>query len=140
MMPEENRKKLEAFAREKDIPIVFMCAGIGEGTDDLKELIAKKLVDLPPLKIYDAEFVVDDEKTTDSETEEITVKNVNGTYFVEAPRIVKVIESINFNDYESMAYFQKVLRNSGIIDALEAKGIKDGDTVNIYDVEFDYYK
>lgn len=140
MMPEENREKLETFAREKNIPIVFMCAGIGEGTDDLKELIAKKLVDLPPLKIYDAEFVVDDEKTTDSETEEITVKNVNGTYFVEAPRIVKVIESINFNDYESMAYFQKVLRNSGIIDALEAKGIKDGDTVNIYDVEFDYYK
>lgn len=140
MMPEEKREKLEAFAREKNIPIVFMCAGIGEGTDELKELIAKKLVDLPPLKIYDAEFVVDDEKTTDAETEEITVKNVNGTYFVEAPRIVKVIESINFNDYESMAYFQKVLRNSGIIDALEAKGIKDGDTVNIYDVEFDYYK
>ena len=49
-------------------------------------------------------------------------------------------DNINFNDYESMAYFQKILRNSGIIDALEEKGIKDGDTVNIYDVEFDYYK
>ena len=39
-----------------------------------------------------------------------------------------------------MAYFQKILRNSGIIDALEEKGIKDGDTVNLYDVEFGYYK
>ena len=39
-----------------------------------------------------------------------------------------------------MAYFQKVLRNSGVIAALEAKGIKDGDTVNLYDVEFDYYR
>ena len=117
-----------------------MCAGIGDGTDELKELIAQKLTSLPPLKIYETEYVVEEETTIDLESEEITIKNVNGTYFVEAPRIVKVIESINFNDYESMAYFQKVLRNSGIIDALEAKGIKDGDTVNIYDVEFDYYK
>ncbi|MBP3579871.1 MAG: GTPase ObgE [Clostridia bacterium] len=140
MMSEENRLKLEKFAKEKNIPIVFMCAGIGEGTDELKELIAKKLVDLPPLKTYEADYVVEEETTTDEASEEITIKNVNGTYFVEAPRIVKVIESINFNDYESMAYFQKVLRNSGIIDALEEKGIKDGDTVNIYDVEFDYYK
>ena len=57
-------------------------------------------------------------------SEEIIVKNVNGIYYVECERIINVINSINFNDYESMAYFQKVLRNSGIIDALEQKGIK----------------
>lgn len=140
MMSDENKEKLEKYAKDNDIPIVFMCAGIGEGTDELKELISVKLRDLPPLKIYEADFEVEEETTIDLESEEITVNNVNGTYFVEAPRIVKVIESINFNDYESMAYFQKVLRNSGIIAALEEKGIQDGDTVNIYDVEFDYYK
>ena len=140
MMSEENKEKLENFAKEQNIPIVFMCAGIGEGTDELKELISVKLRDLPPLKIYEADYVVEEETTVDLESEEITVKNVNGVYYVEAPRIVKVIESINFNDYESSSYFQKVLRNSGIIEALEEKGIKDGDTVNIYDVEFDYYK
>ena len=140
MMSEENKEKLENFAKEQNIPIVFMCAGIGEGTEELKELISVKLRDLPPLKIYEADYVVEEETTVDLESEEITVKNVNGVYYVEAPRIVKVIESINFNDYESSSYFQKVLRNSGIIEALEEKGIKDGDTVNIYDVEFDYYK
>ena len=140
MMSDENKEKLEKYAKDNDIPIVFMCAGIGEGTDELKELISVKLRDLPPLKIYEADFEVEEETTIDLESEEITVNNVNGTYFVEAPRIVKVIESINFNDYESMAYFQKVLRNSGIIAVLEEKGIQDGDTVNIYDVEFDYYK
>ena len=140
MMSDENKEKLEKYAKDNDLPIVFMCAGIGDGTDELKELIAQKLALLPPLKIYETEYVVEEETTIDLESEEITIKNVNGTYFVEAARIIKVIESINFNDYESMAYFQKVLRNSGIIAALEAKGIKDGDTVNIYDVEFDYYK
>ncbi len=140
MMSEENKEKLEQFAKEQNVPIVFMCAGIGEGTDELKELISKKLCDLPPIKVYEADYTIEQELETEDVSEEITVKNVNGTYFVEAPRIIKVIESINFNDYESMAYFQKVLRNSGIIKALEDKGIKDGDTVNIYDVEFDYYR
>ena len=95
---------------------------------------------MPPLKIYEADYTIADELISEEVSEEITVTNQNGLFVVEAPRIVKVIESINFNDYESMAYFQKVLRNSGIIEALEAKGIKDGDTVSIYDVEFDYYK
>lgn len=140
MMSDENKTALEEYAKENNVPIVFMCAGIGEGTDELRELIGKKLCDLPPLKIYEADYVLDDEFSAEEVSEEIKVTNVNGTYVVEAPRIIKVIESINFNDYESMAYFQKVLRNSGIIDALEQKGIKDGDTVSIYEVEFDYYK
>ena len=98
------------------------------------------LQDLPPLKIYEADYSIADELLTEEVSEEITVRNENGVFIVEAPRIIKVIESINFNDYESSTYFQKVLRNSGIIEALEEKGIKDGDTVSIYDVEFDYYK
>ena len=140
MMPEENKTALEKFANETNTPIIFMCAGIGEGTDELKELIGKMLVDLPPLKIYEADYTIADELLNEEVSEEITVRNENGVFFVEAPRIIKVIESINFNDYESSTYFQKVLRNSGIIEALEEKGIKDGDTVSIYDVEFDYYK
>ena len=141
MMSDEQKAIIQEYADKNNIPVVFMCAGIGEGTDELRELIAKKLVDLPALKVYDAEIVLDDQNDTqDVSDDEITVKNVNGTYYVEAQRIINVINSINFNDYESMTYFQKVLRNSGIIAALEQKGIKDGDTVNIYGVEFDYYK
>lgn len=140
-MADENTKlRLENYAKERNIPIVFMCAAIGEGTDELKELISRELINLPPLIVYEPEMVLENEDTTEEADETVTVKNVNGVYYVEAPRIINVINSINFNDYESMAYFQKILRNSGIIDALEKKGIKDGDTVNLYDVEFDYYK
>lgn len=140
MTSDENKEKLQRYAEKNNIPIVFLCAGIGDGTDELKELIAQKLMDLPPLKIYTPDYVIEEEEAAMEADDEITVKNVNGTYFVEAPRIVNVINSINFNDYESMAYFQKILRNSGVIAALEEKGIKDGDTVSIYEVEFDYYK
>lgn len=140
MADDETKAKLQKYADDNGIPVVFMCAAIGEGTDELKELISRELVDLPPLVIYEPEVVVDEDEEITEADETITVKNVNGVYYVEAPRIINVINSINFNDYESMAYFQKILRNSGIIDALEENGIKDGDTVNLYDVEFDYYK
>ena len=140
MTGDETKAKLQKYADDNGIPVVFMCAAIGEGTDELKELISRELVDLPPLVVYEPEVVLEEESDVDEEDETITVKNVNGTFFVEAPRVIKVINSINFNDYESMAYFQKILRNSGIIDALEENGIKDGDTVNLYDVEFDFYK
>ena len=140
MTDDNTKERLKKYAEDNGIPVVFMCAPIGEGTDELKELISKELVDLPPLVIYEPEVIIEEETDIDEADETITVKNVNGVFYVEAPRIIKVINSINFNDYESMAYFQKILRNSGIIDALEEKGIKDGDTVNLYDVEFDYYK
>lgn len=50
------------------------------------------------------------------------------------------MSGINYNDYESMNYFQRVLRTNGIIDKLEEMGIKEGDTVSIYDFEFDFVK
>lgn len=139
MTDDDTKEKLQKYADDNNIPIVFMCAAIGEGTDELKELISRELLDLPPLTVYEPEVNLDVPIFENVDTE-ISIKNINGVYYVEAERIVNVINSINFNDYESMAYFQKVLRNSGVIKALEDKGIKDGDTVNIYDVEFDYYK
>ena len=50
----------------------------------------------------------------------------------------KLIQSINFDDYDSLQYFQKILSSSGINDALIEKGVKDGDTVKIDDFEFDF--
>ena len=47
---------------------------------------------------------------------------------------------INFDDYESLNYFQRVLQSSGVFEMLEARGCKDGDTVSIYDFEFDFIK
>ena len=49
-----------------------------------------------------------------------------------------MVNSVNFDDYESLQYFQRVLHESGIIDALVSAGVHDGDTVKVYDIEFDY--
>ena len=58
--------------------------------------------------------------------------------FVEAPWLLKILENVDPDDYESLQYFQRVLQQTGIIKELIKAGVKDGDTVSIYDIEFDY--
>ena len=52
----------------------------------------------------------------------------------------RLLGDINFEDYESRMYFDRQLRKSGLFDRLEAMGIQDGDTVSLYDLEFEYAK
>ena len=56
----------------------------------------------------------------------------------DAPWLLKVMETIDPEDFESLQYFERVLRQSGIIDALVEAGVQEGDTVSVYDIEFDY--
>ncbi|MBQ6542902.1 MAG: Obg family GTPase CgtA, partial [Clostridia bacterium] len=73
---------------------------------------------------------------TDDKGFTITVRD--NVYFVEAPWLLKILQRCDLDDYESLQYFQRVLLSSGIIDALHEKGINEGDTVSIYDLEFDF--
>ena len=139
MMSDETKEKLTKYAADNGLEIFFMCAGIGEGVRELAEYIAVQLKDLPPLKIYEAEVDVA-EFENDIPSEEIDISVENGVYYVESERLINVVNSINFTDRESFAYFQKVLRKAGVFEALENEGINEGDLVNIYGAEFEYYK
>ena len=59
---------------------------------------------------------------------------------MEAEWLIPILSTVNMDDYESLQYFQRVLRESGIIDKLEEMGVQEGDTVSIYDLEFDYVR
>ena len=97
------------------------------------------LEELPPLTIYEPEEVVEPEFDENAERE-IIVRRVNEDYEVEGEWLMNLINSINFDDYESVNYFQKILRKTGVVDALVEKGCQDGDTVRIYDIEFEFIK
>ena len=92
------------------------------------------------MKIFEADYVPEDNIVDDRGTRDILIKNVNGVYVVEAEWIYNLMGSINFEDYESLMYFQKVLKNAGVFEKLENYGVKDGDTVSLYDFEFDFVK
>ena len=112
-------------------------AAIRYDVDPLLKKIQEMLSKLPPIAKFEPEPapVVTVE---DFDDHTVTVKNVNGVYVVEADWLLQVMRGINFDDYESLNYFQKVLVNGGVIEALRQKGVQDGDTVSIYDVEFDF--
>ena len=67
-------------------------------------------------------------------------KAENGVYVVEGPRIEKMLGYTNLESEKGFQFFQKFLKESGILDELEAAGIQEGDTVRMYGLQFDYYK
>ena len=116
-----------------------MCAPIVEGTKEVIDAVAAMLSTLPPVRRYESEEIPLETLLAKQNTGfEITVED--DVYIVEAPWLIKIICRTDLDDYESLQYFQRALRQSGIIDKLEEMGIEEGDTVSIYDFEFDYVR
>ena len=67
-------------------------------------------------------------------------KGDDGIFYVDAPFMEQVMQSVNMDDYESLQYFQRVLRESGIIDKLEEMGVQQDDTVDLFGFQFDYVR
>ena len=127
----------EAFVKENGWELRYVSAVTGEGIEEMIDHVAKRLADLPPMKIYEGEYVPEEIELTGKET---LIRRENDTFLVEGEWLKNLMGQINFSDYESLNYFQKVLQNSGVFEALEKKGCRDGHTVSIYGFEFDYIK
>ena len=103
----------------------------------LLNLVYEKLTKLPPVKVYETEYIEKDDVECRT-NHDVTIKNINGVYVVEGEWLLRLMADIYFDDRESLMYFQRMLRKYGVIDALLSAGVKDGDTVSIYDFEFDF--
>ena len=137
MATDEQIADFKAYVEEQGYDFFPIMAAIRYDVDPMLNKIREMLSKLPPIAHYEAEPapIVTAE---DFDDHAVTVKNVNGIYTVEADWLLQVMKSINFDDYESLNYFQKVLIDNGVIDALRAKGCSEGDTVSIYELEFDF--
>ncbi len=131
-------EKFESYIDEKGYELIYISAATGENVADLITLVAERLRFLPPLTVYEKEFV--EEKAYDPKDKSVKVRKVNGVYEVEGDWLYRFMGTINFAERESLMFFQKVLRDNGVIDALEDAGCGEGDTVSIYDFEFDFVK
>lgn len=126
---------------EKNLPFFVISAATTKGTDELMKYVSEVLDTLPPIKEFEAEPVpqaqLDDMLGVNKKFE---VEVEDGVYYVNAGWLEPVMRTVDMDDYSSLQYFQRVLRNSGIIDKLEEMGINEGDTVNLLGFEFDYVK
>ena len=134
---DEQLERLREYFESRGYEYHTMCAPITEGTTELINAVWNKLSTLPPIKKYDSENIPLEmfEKQDDKG---FTIKVIDDVYFVEAKWLLKILQRTDLDDYESLQYFQRILISSGIIDALRERGINEGDTVSIYDLEFDF--
>ena len=133
--------QLDAFrahVEEAGYAFMAMSAATHQGTRELVQAIAARLAELPPVAVYEPEYVPRPPQIDTSEP--LNIQQEDNTWLVEGPWLQRLMANINFSDYESRMYFDKMLRQSGLFDQLERMGIQDGDIVSMYNLEFEYQR
>ena len=138
LIPEgsDNLERLRAYVTERGYQFYEISAATTQGTRQLMRIVASKLQDLPPVTVYEPEYVKPLAEA--GEADDLTIQQYGDTWVISGKWLQQLINDINFGDYESRMYFDRQLRKSGLFEKLEEMGIEDGDTVSIYDFEFDY--
>ena len=135
-----DREAFESYVKEEGWNLIYVSAATGENLDKLVRMADEQLSDLPEMIVYDSEYDLSAPVIAEESERETIITVENGVYYVEGEWLYNLMGSINFDDRESLMYFQRILRTSGVIEALEQKGCTDGDTVSMYDFEFDFVK
>ena len=134
----DNLERLRARVEEVGCELYEISAGTTVGTRNLMRVVAEKLKTLPPVTIYEPEYVEVIEEPGDPSALEI--EHLGSTWVITGAWLERLVMNINFDDYESRNFFDLQLRKCGLFARLEEMGIQDGDTVDIYDIEFEYQR
>jgi GTP-binding protein len=140
MASEEQVEQMRHYVEELGMKFFPISAATTQGTQELIDEIAKMLDTLPPIIEYEPEPMTLEELASKQDGQRFEIEVQNGIYYVDAPFLEPVLSTVNMEDYESLQYFQRVLRFSGIIDKLEEMGIEEGQTVDIFGLQFDFIK
>ena len=141
MATPEQVERLRNYVEDQGLLFYEISAATTKGTKELMYGVWERLSVLPPVKQFEAQPLTQeeiDDKLISKKDFRVTVED--GVYFVEADWLLDILRTANMDDYSSLQYFQNVLRTSGIIDKLEEMGIEEGDTVSIFDFEFEYVR
>jgi len=135
---EENAKRFMEIIGGRGYKIFTISAATNKGLDELMRYIYEVLKDLPDVIL--TEDTDDEIVYTAKEEKPFEIRKEGDVYIVEGNWVRKLVGSTNFDNYESLQYFQRAIKRKGIVDELEKMGISEGDTVKMYDLEFDYVR
>ena len=131
-------EQLRTYVESQGMELFEISAAAHMGTRELMKRAAQELQNLPPVVVYESTYV---ERPPEVDTSgEVEIQQFDDTWVVEAPWLQRLMANVNFGDYESRNWFDQKLRQSGLFDKLESMGIKDGDIVSLYDLEFEYQR
>ena len=137
MQDESLYKELEELAKKEGLEIYKISAATKQGVDELMDVVAKELKELPKEELIDYE----DRKvyTFEEEKEGFEITREKDMWVVDGPSVQRLMSRVNLEDNESMYYFQKNLDALGVNAALKKAGVKEGDTVRVVDWELEWY-
>ena len=129
---------LKEKAKALGYPVLTISAATHQGLRELVNAAAAQLATLPPVKVYEPTYV---EPAEADEEAPFTVERCeDGVWVVDGPGLRRLMANVNFGDFESRGWFEKKLRDIGVYTQLEELGVTDGDTVRLYNLEFEYEK
>lgn len=132
----DNLERLRAHVEAKGCRFFELSAASTVGTRELMRAAAGELAHLPPVTVYEPDYVPPEPEI--GTAEDVVIRHDGDMWIVEGDWLARLVASVNFSDYESRMYFDRCLRTAGIFERMEALGVKDGDTVSLYDIEFEY--
>ena len=130
--------RLRAHVEARGMPFFELSAATSQGVRELVFAAARELESLPPIAVYEPDYVPAPPEI--DTTGEVHIVHEDDTWIVDGPWLQRLMANVNFGDYESRNWFDRMLRESGLFDRLEAMGIQDGDTVSLYNLEFEYQR
>ncbi len=133
----EQVEEFRAYVESRGMTFVPISAATRQGVDQLPGLVYERLKDLPPVAVYEPEYVKPDPAQEDPRAFTVT-KAEEHVYDIEAPWLERILEGSDVEDYESLQYFQRQLADSGVLEELIRQGVQEDDTIRIGEFEFDY--
>ncbi len=131
---DEHLKELSDLAERENLPFFKISAATGEGTKELIEYLAKILPDIPK-----DEKIIEVEEEDDEDLEKITIsRDISGDFVVSGKNLEKIVYMTNFENDEALRRFQYIWRMKGIDEKLKELGVKEGDTVHIGEMSFEF--
>ena len=134
---EEQLAAFRAFIEGQGLTFLPISAATRQGLDGLPGLVYRRLQELPPVKVYEPEYVRPDPAAKDPRA--FTVRRTGEHEFtVDAPWLERILEGSDVEDYESLQYFQRQLSDAGVLARLVELGVQEDDTIHIGEFQFDY--
>ena len=133
---EELIRRFHDHAERLGYSMHLISAATSKGVKELIKATAYELGKLPPVEIYEPDYIP--RQQLRGNPEDLVIEVHGDVWTIEGPWMERLVQNVNFSDYESRMFFERVLRNAGVYDRLEEMGLKEGDTVSIYNLEFEH--
>ena len=141
MADDETYAKFKSYVESKGLEVFPMSAPIHEGVDELLRAALRTLDSLPEEEEEEIVFYNAPDPEDEPDFRDVNIsQDEDGVFVLTGKQLRKIFDSTNFNDTGSLRYLYKYIASKGIFEELEEMGLEDGDTVKVFDYEFEYYE